>query len=104
MAKAIVERGGVIGLNLYPKFLNESGTADITDIIRHIDFALENLGDRALGFGFDIDGTEGCYPKGFCEGESIHDRLIEEISKRYGDDTLARLAGENVTDFLKGAL
>ena len=104
MAKAIAERGGVIGLNLYPAFLNESGTADITDIIRHIDYALEHLGDRVLGFGFDIDGTEGHYPKGFDEGSSMHDRLLEEIAGRYGEGTLRRLAGENVIDFLKGAL
>ena len=104
MAKMIAERGGVIGLNLYPEFLSESGVADITDIIRHIDFALENLGERALGFGFDIDGTEGRYPKGFGTDSSIHDRLREEISRRYGDDTVRSLAGENVIDFLKGAL
>ena len=104
MAKMIAERGGVIGLNLYPEFLSSKGSADVNDILRHVDFALENLGDRVLSFGFDIDGTEGRYPIGFDEGSSIHDRLIEELFKRYSEETVRRLAGENVIDFLKGSL
>ncbi len=104
MAKIITERGGVIGLNLYPGFLKEGADASLDDIIRHIDYALEHLGDSSLGFGFDIDGTDGKYPRGFTEGSSLHDRLIDELISRYPLRTVERLSGGNIIDFLKGAI
>ena len=104
MAKEIVARGGVIGLNLYPSFLKEGAEATADDILRHVDFALEHLGERALGFGCDIDGTDGKYPKGFGEGSSIHDRLTELLLSHYSEATVRRITGENVLDFLKGTL
>lgn len=104
MAKMIAARGGVIGLNLYPGFIREGGEACLDDVIRHVDYALELVGDCALGFGFDIDGTDGRYPEGISEGESIHDRVIEELEKRYGTATVEKIAGGNVIDFLKNNL
>ena len=105
MAKRIAARGGVIGINLYPPFLNDSGKAGIDDVFRHIDYALDLLGtDENIGFGFDIDGTDGNYPHGIDESESIHDRVVEYISVRYGEKTAERIAGLNVIDFLKNNL
>lgn len=105
MAKRIASRGGVIGLNLYPPFLNDGGRACTDDLFRHIDYALDLFGsDENMGFGFDIDGTDGCYPLGIDETESIHDRVVEYISVRYGEKTAERIAGLNVIDFLKNNL
>ena len=104
MAKKIISRGGVIGLNLYPSFLSESKNASLDDVIRHIDFHLEHFGDNGLSFGFDIDGTNGKYPIGIDESSSIHDRVIDELIKRYPEDTVCRIAGENAKDFLLGVL
>ena len=100
MALEIKRRGGVIGLNLYPPFLYPSGVADEGDIIRHIDYALELLGEQTLAFGFDIDGTGGEYPRGLCEQESIHDRVSLLISERYGERIAERICGKNALDFL----
>ncbi len=104
MAKMIVERGGVIGLNLYPSFLNDTKEASTDDIIRHVEYALENFGEHSLGFGFDIDGTDGKYPIGLSERASIHDAVTELLLTRYSADVVARIAGENVMDFLKSNL
>ena len=104
MARAIVRRGGVIGLNLYPEFLKEGGKADASDIIRHVDYALENFGEDSLGFGFDIDGTDGLYPAGISTERSIHDQVIELLLSRYKKDTVEKIAGLNVLNFLKGNL
>ena len=102
MARRIASRGGVIGINLYPQFLNDNATAEIDDVIRHIDYALELFGcDQNIGFGFDIDGTSGRYPQGLDEKSSIHDRVLERLTARYGDKTTERIAGLNVLDFLK---
>ena len=103
MAKRIIARGGVIGLNLYPNFVS-SGEVSIEDIIPHIEYHLEHFGDVGLGFGFDIDGTDGKYPKGVGESSSIHDTVLELLLKRYPESTVRKIAGENVLDFLKGVL
>ena len=105
MARKIASRGGVIGMNLYPAFLNESGEADATDLLRHIEFGLANFGEGAIGFGFDIDGTEGKYPTGLGEdGGSIHDRVCDILLNHYTATVVERIAGGNVIEFFKNNL
>ena len=103
MARIIAARGGVIGLNLYPDFLSE-GRCSKDAILSHIDYCLENLGESCLGFGFDIDGTHGALPEGIDTNSSIHEQLTELLLKHYPASTVSKIAGENVTDFLKGVL
>ena len=103
MAKIIVARGGVIGLNLYPDFL-KNGNARIDDVIPHVEYHLEHFGDSGLGFGFDIDGTDGKYPEGIDVSSSIHDRVIDMLQKRYSESTVRKIAGENAIDFFLGVL
>ena len=103
MARRIAMRGGVIGLNLCPKFLNDSGRADKDDIFRHVDYALEHLGEDVLAFGCDIDGTDA-YPCGFNEHESIHDTLVDMLLERYSSSVVEKIAGLNAISFFKGNL
>ena len=104
MSREISARGGVIGLNLYPDFLRDGGDASVDDIYRHVDYALTELGERTLGYGFDIDGTDSKYPKGITEGESIYDTVTDYLLGKYSDSVVRRIAGENVADFFKGVL
>ncbi len=104
MARRIALRGGVIGINLYPRFLKEDGSATAEDILRHIDYGLELLGDKYIGFGFDIDGTDGEYPLGLDESCSIHDRVMNLLLSHYSADTVERICGQNVIEFLKNNL
>ncbi len=104
MARAIVERGGVIGINLYPEFLRADGAATADDIIRHVDYALENFGENSIGFGFDIDGTDGKYPIGLSEDMSIPDAVCEILLSRYSEDVVSKIAGGNVLNFLRDNL
>ena len=62
--KEIVRRGGVIGLNLYSRFLSASaasgGRAALSDCIAHIEHICELAGSRAhVGLGSDLDGGFG---------------------------------------------
>ena len=104
MARIIAARGGVIGLNLYPEFLRSGGSAHINDIIPHIDYALEHLGENTLGFGFDIDGTDGKYPAGISTSASIHEQVADMLLSRYPAGTVEKIVGANVTDFLLGTI
>lgn len=100
-AREIAARGGVIGLNLYPSFVKE-GKARLDDLLFHIDYALESLGESVLGFGFDIDGTDHAYPIGIDERSSIHDRVVDMLLSHYPASVVEKTAGENVIDFYKG--
>ena len=104
LSKRIVSRGGVIGLSLYPGHLSLKGGANKDDIFAHIDYALDKLGEDSLAFGFDIDGTDGEYPIGFSEQESIHDTAIDLLSSRYGERITEKIAGGNAIRFLKDNL
>lgn len=100
-ARKIASRGGVIGLNLYPDFLSESGKPTKEDILRHVDYALTELGEDALAYGCDIDGMS-VYPDGFSpDGGSIHDRLTDLLLSHYPASVVRKIAGENAINFLK---
>lgn len=100
VAKAIASRGGVIGLTLYPPLLNEAGSATIDDLIRQIDYAASLIGEDSIAFGFDIDGTSGMYPIGLDEKSSIHDRVVDILLKRYDEEFVKKISGENLMRFL----
>ena len=103
MALSIASRGGVIGINLYPPFLSDSD-AGLDDVYRHIDYGLSLVGDRCIGFGFDIDGTGGKYPRGINPSVSIHDQVAEFLLSKYSSAVVERICGLNVIDFLKSNL
>ena len=59
MIRALAEQGGVSGLNFYPAFLSETGTANIDDIVRHIVHMYHVGGEEFVAIGTDFDGFEG---------------------------------------------
>lgn len=100
MAKEIIAQGGVIGLNLYPDFVGKNPTVDT--LFEHIDHCLCLGGQNNLGFGFDIDGTDGKYAAPLNESESIHDRVIELMLRHNYPEALAQqIAYKNFLDFFK---
>ena len=80
MFEIIKKSGGCVGINFYPPFLNESGNADIDDIIRHIEHFMELDGEDYIGIGADFDGTDGLMPEGICgcqDTYKVFDRLLQ---------------------------
>jgi membrane dipeptidase len=54
---AIVDRDGIVGLNLYSGFLSRSGRATIEDCIHHVEHICKLVGRRdAVALGSDMDG------------------------------------------------
>lgn len=100
-ARKISARGGVIGLNLYPPFLSGDKEATVDHILRHVDYALTNLGENTLGFGFDLDGFDGNQAQGLTDASSIHDQVVDLLLRNYSEDVVKKLAGENVINFFK---
>ncbi len=92
--RALIERGGWIGINFFSTFLVEEGDASIADIARHIDHIAQLGGAANVGFGSDFDGIErapvdlqhpGMFPK-----------LLDALRARGYDEAAVRgIAGEN---------
>ena len=70
--KILCNLGGLVGLNLYPPFLRDSGQADFSDVKRHLDHFLDLGGYHHLALGGDLDGCE-VLPRGFRGVESYND-------------------------------
>ena len=56
--KAIVDSGGLIGLNLFTAFLAKDHPASAEDVYRHADYLLSHGAENALAMGGDMDGAE----------------------------------------------
>jgi membrane dipeptidase len=55
--RALADRGAVIGLNLFSKFLVPEGRAQIADCVAHLEHATATMGHRdGVGLGSDADG------------------------------------------------
>ena len=58
--RAIAERDGVIGLNLFSKFLVPAGRASIDDCVAHVERMADLMGHRrGVALGTDMDGGFG---------------------------------------------
>ena len=100
--KAIIDRGGFIGVNFYSRFLREDGPATLDDVVRHIDALCELGAEHVLGFGSDFDGIDA-WPEGLGDPSGFP-ALLDALRRRgYTEAQLADLAGLNLWRLLKRA-
>jgi membrane dipeptidase len=61
MLKALADKGGVAGLNLYPPFLcdDKQQASRIADMVRQVKHLYSVAGSQALAIGTDFDGIDG---------------------------------------------
>lgn len=109
LAKEIIQRKGIIGLNLVRSFLGDGG---IEDILHHIEYGLTLGAQDQLGFGADFFlasdfptlvhlmpvfhpeyNHAGCYP-----------HLFKILKKILNEKQRQKIAYENVETFLKTQL
>lgn len=91
---AIKANNGVVGINLYPFFLSDSGEASMDDIILHIEHIAAVTGENHIGLGTDYDGVE-CLPSGISgiqDTGKIIDRLL---ALNYSQSFVEKFAGGN---------
>ena len=59
MFRAVMETGGVVGLNLWVAFVSDSSdTADMEAVLRHVDHFMDLGGAKHLCLGADLDGCD----------------------------------------------
>ncbi len=100
--RMIGQTGSMVGINLYPPFLNESGQADINDILRHTEYMADILGDDKLCLGCDFDGIDYT-PKGIDGVEDLY-IIYEAFCNSFGKITADRIFFDNMYDFAKKML
>jgi membrane dipeptidase len=105
--RAISGRGGIIGLNLFAKFLALGRRATIDDCVAHIEHVVEVTGRRdVVALGSDMDGGFGPeqLPIGLDHPAKL-DRLTEALRSRGWSDADAEgFACGNWMRFLRQAL
>ena len=104
-AKAILDRGGVIGLNLFTKQVRSEGRATIQDCIEHVLHFCDLAGNRSqVALGSDADGgfTPELLPIGL-EHPSKFDKLLHELAESgFSEEELAGFAHGNWIRCLAG--
>ena len=92
--RALIEKGGYVGVNFYPYFLDDAGEADTETIANHIDHICQLGGEGIVGLGSDFDGIE-VSPRDLRHPGELGN-LFAALSRRgYGEETLAAIAGGN---------
>lgn len=97
--KVICNLDGVVGLNLYAPFLNESGRATFDDVRRHIDHFSELGAQHHLCLGCDLDGCD-TLPDGFADITSLNDLAKFLISGGLDETLVLNIFNNNAVRFL----
>jgi len=101
-ARAIIERGGFIGVNFFSDFLRQDGGATLEDAVRHVDALMELGGEDVVGFGSDFDGIDR-WPEGLGHPGEFPNLLNALRARGYTQAQLEKLAGLNLWNLLKRA-
>ena len=101
MFEIIRQSGGCVGINFYPPFLNESGSATIDDIIRHIEHFMELGGEDNIGIGSDFDRTDGLMPDGINGCQDTYKLLDRLLQLNYTYRQVAKISHRNFERFFK---
>ena len=88
MFRAIVETGGVVGLNVYVPFVAEGESAGIDDLVRHVEHFLSLGGEKSLGLGADLDGCSSL--AGGLRGVQDMTAIWDALAQRGYPDALLR--------------
>lgn len=95
MFSIIKNSGGCVGVNFYPPFLNDSGSANIDDIVRHIEHFLDLGGENHIGLGTDFDGTDGLMPTGICGCEDVYKLFDRLLQLNYSEALIEKISHKN---------
>jgi membrane dipeptidase len=95
----ICNLGGLVGINLCPAHLSSRNSADIHDIIKHIEHYLALGGENTLSMGGDLDGTN--LPEGFSGIEDFYKISNEMQRLNYSDELIDKIMYKNAFEFFK---
>jgi membrane dipeptidase len=93
--KALVDKGGVIGITFVPNFLTQEKRKTIVkDVVTHIDYLVEKAGIDCVGLGSDFDGTDDL-PLGLEGVDKIPNITKELLDRGYKEREIEKILGGN---------
>lgn len=95
--------GGMVGLNFAAAFLREDGRmisdVPVEQMLRHLDYLLDKLGESGVGLGSDFDGAEVPDDIASVAGLPV---LVEAMKQHgYGDQLVQKICHGNWFDVLQ---
>lgn len=94
--KAIAESNSMVGINLYPMFVDgDKGRLD--NIIRHFDYVMNIIGDKNIGIGCDFDGISIC-PENIDDVTKLY-ILYDRITEIWGGELADNILYNNMLNF-----
>ncbi|MCL2663111.1 MAG: dipeptidase [Oscillospiraceae bacterium] len=96
---AIVERGGIIGFNMFPQIITSNSRATMGDIMAHFRHFIEVGAGNHIGLGCDFDGIPSM-PRGITDVSSLN-ILAGELANEFDEDTSFRIMEGNFYEFFK---
>lgn len=95
--RAIMESGGIVGLNFYPDFLTDTPqNASIEDILRHAEHFLSMGGETSLALGSDFDGA--AMPQDMPDAAHLP-LLAKKLEHAFGKELAEAICYKNALDF-----
>ncbi len=96
--KIITETGGIFGLCLVPSFLTEEKTADLNNIVRHIDHLVNTFSIDHIALGTDFCGTR-TLPRGVHGYKALSRVQNNLFALGYTQTDIQKLFFENANNF-----
>ena len=95
--RAIADSDGLVGLNFAAAFLREDGKmlADVplSQMLKHLDYLLEILGEDRVGLGSDYDGA--IMPEELNDLSNLPNLILAMKSHGYDEILIKKLCREN---------
>jgi membrane dipeptidase len=88
--REIADRGGVVGIIFATLYL---GGREISDVVRHVEHALDVAGEDAVAFGSDFDGLVPM-PRGLRDVTGVP-RLVDALARRRPASVVEKVAWGN---------
>lgn len=96
--KALIKKNGMIGVTFVPQFLTSERQANITDIIKHIEYICSLGGENNIGFGSDFDGIVDTVVNVSAYGD--YENVMNELYKYYAASTVERFLYDNFVEHM----
>ncbi len=97
--RAIANKGGVIGINMFSEFLLEDKQSTIDDVMEHIKYIINLAGTDCIGFGCDFDGIDKT-PISIDDISKLN-IVIDNIVKVYGETVTEKILNRNFMRLIK---
>ena len=98
---ALQENGGVIQIVGFNSYLVDEGAATVSDLVDHVDYAVNLIGIEHVGISSDFDGGGGI--EGWNAADETFNITLELARRGYSEADIAKLWGGNVLRILEEA-